>query len=185
MDGLSDRTDAELLRLTASEPEAFATFYRRHVRAVLAYARRRTGSAELALDLTAEVFAAALQSGRRYQPGPDGAAAAWLYGIARHKLADSARRGQIENRARQRLAMQPIELTDAGLAEVEAAASGDPLELLLDGLPGDQRDAVRERVLEERDYQEIAARLRCSEQVVRKRVSRGLTALRARMEGET
>jgi RNA polymerase sigma-70 factor (ECF subfamily) len=184
MDVLSDSSDADLLRLTATEPEAFATFYRRHVRAVLAYARRRTGSAELALDLTAEVFAAALQSSRRYQPGPHGAAA-WLYGIARHKLADSARRGQIEDRGRQRLAMQPIELTDAGLAEVEAEASGDPLELLLEGLPADQRDAVRERVLEERDYQEIAARLRCSEQVVRKRVSRGLTALRARMEGET
>jgi RNA polymerase sigma-70 factor (ECF subfamily) len=57
--------------------------------------------------------------------------------------------------------------------------------MLLDGLPAEQRDAVRERVLEERDYPEIAARLRCSEQVVRKRVSRGLTALRARMEGET
>jgi RNA polymerase sigma factor (sigma-70 family) len=184
MDRLSDSTDAELLRLTATDPEAFATFYRRHVRAVLTYARHRTGSPELAFDLTAEVFAAALQSSRRYRPGPHGAAA-WLFGIARHKLADSARRGRIEDRARHALAMQPIELTDAGLAEVEAEASGNPLDLLLDGLPADQREAVRERVLEERDYQEIAARLRCSEQVIRKRVSRGLTALRARMEGET
>jgi RNA polymerase sigma-70 factor (ECF subfamily) len=184
MDRLSESTDAQLLRLTATEPEAFATFYRRHVPAVLAYARRRTGSPELALDLTAEVFAAALQSSRRYRPGPDGAAA-WLYGIARHKLADSARRGRVEDSARRRLAMQPIELTDAGLAQVEEEASGEPHEMLLDELPAEQRDAVRERVLEERDYPEIAARLRCSEQVVRKRVSRGLTALRARMEGET
>ena len=52
-------------------------------------------------------------------------------------------------------------------------------------LPPAQRDAVRERVLDERDYEEIAERLECSSQVVRKRVSRGLAALRAHVEGET
>jgi RNA polymerase sigma-70 factor (ECF subfamily) len=179
MDRFADASDAQLLRLTARDPDAFGAFYRRHVVAVLAYARRRTGSAELALDLTAEVFAAALEASSRYRPGPDGAGP-WLYGIARNKLAGSIRRGQIEDRARRRLGMQRIEPTDAGLASIDEAAEDD----LLDGLPPDQRDAVRQRVLEELEYDEIAARLRCSPQVVRKRVSRGLAALRARMEGE-
>src|SRR4051812_17532548 len=57
MDRFDRLPDAELLRLTATAPEAFGAFYRRHVQAVLAYSRRRTGSAEIALDLTAEVFA--------------------------------------------------------------------------------------------------------------------------------
>jgi RNA polymerase sigma factor (sigma-70 family) len=184
MDHFEDASDTELLRRTAREPDAFGTFYRRHVHAVLAYARRRTGSAELALDLTAEVFAAALQASARYRPDGHGAGA-WLYGIARHKVADSVRRGQVEDRARRRVGMQPLEPTDAGLARIEEEAGGDWLALLLDGLPEEQREAVRERVIDEREYAEIAERLRCSEQVVRKRVSRGLAALRARVEGET
>ena len=56
------------------------------------------------------------------------------------------------------------------------------MELLLDGLPPDQRDAVRARVLDQDDYAEIATRLECSQSVVRKRVSRGLATLRAQME---
>jgi RNA polymerase sigma factor (sigma-70 family) len=182
MDRFSEATDAELLSLTASDPEAFAAFYRRHVAAVLAYARRRTRSTELALDLTAEVFAAALVGSRRYRQSGDGGAGAWLYGIARNKLADSARRGQVEDRARRRLRMQPIETSDAGLARLDQEI--DPSGLL-STLPDDQRDAVRSRVIEEQGYEEIAERLQCSPQVVRKRVSRGLAALRARMEGET
>lgn len=181
MDRFSDLSDAELLRMTAKEPEAFGAFYRRHVHAVLAYARRRTGGAELALDLTAEVFAAALEGASRYRP-KDVGAAPWLYRIARNKLADSSRRGRIEDRARQRLGMQPIEPTDTGLEQVERIASS--AEMLSD-LPDDQRDAVHARVIEEQGYQEIAARLQCSPQVVRKRVSRGLATLRTKVEGET
>src|SRR5437764_15422259 len=106
--------DAALLAATASHPQAFAEFYRRHVHAVLAYARRRTGRPDLALDLTAEVFAAALEGSSRYRP-EGGSAAAWLYTIARNKIADSARRGRVEDSARRRLGMEPLELTDAAL----------------------------------------------------------------------
>ena len=49
-------------------------------------------------------------------------------------------------------------------------------------LPPDQLEALRLRVIDERDYDEIARELRCSEAVVRKRVSRGLATLRARVE---
>jgi RNA polymerase sigma-70 factor (ECF subfamily) len=41
---------------------------------------------------------------------------------------------------------------------------------------------VQGRVLEERDYQELARTLDCSESVVRQRVSRGLRSLRERLE---
>jgi DNA-directed RNA polymerase specialized sigma24 family protein len=53
---------------------------------------------------------------------------------------------------------------------------------LLGGLPPHAREAVRARVVEERDYPDIARDLRCSEAIVRKRVSRGLKALRNQME---
>jgi hypothetical protein len=42
---------------------------------MLVFFLRRTSSAELAADLTAEVFAAALASSRRFRPGKNPAAA--------------------------------------------------------------------------------------------------------------
>ncbi len=66
MEGADPRTDGELLVATAYDPEAFAALYRRRVRGVLAFFRRRAGRAEVALDLTAETFAAALEASARY-----------------------------------------------------------------------------------------------------------------------
>jgi len=52
---------------------------------------------------------------------------------------------------------------------------------LADLLPADQLQALRARVIDEREYDEIARDLDCSEAVVRKRVSRALSTLRARV----
>ena len=81
------------------------------------------------------------------------------------------------DRARRALAMQPIELDDEGLDLIEACTDGPAVELL-ERLPDDQRAAIRGRHLDGRSYAEIASELQCSESVVRKRVSRGLAAMR-------
>jgi RNA polymerase sigma-70 factor (ECF subfamily) len=72
------RTDDELLLATRRDPEAFGVFYERHATHVLRFLGRATGDTELALDLTAEVFAAALAGSSRYRPGGP-PAAAWLF----------------------------------------------------------------------------------------------------------
>lgn len=55
--------DEELLaRTSRGEVPAFEAFYRRWMTPVLSYHRRATGSAELALELTAETFAAVVAS---------------------------------------------------------------------------------------------------------------------------
>jgi RNA polymerase sigma-70 factor (ECF subfamily) len=182
------RTDEQLLTQTARDPRAFEQFYLRYAEAVIAYFAVRVRQPEVAADLAAETFAAALRASRRYRPR-EAPAAAWLFAIARNKLADAARRGTVADRARRRLGMQPLTVTDDDLERVETladlAASGrTPLLALLDGLPAPQREAVIARILDERDYPEIARELRCSEAVVRQRVSRGLAALRAQLEGE-
>lgn len=182
MEGSDSRTDGELLVATAGDPDAFAVFYRRHVRGVLAFFRRHVTSAEVALDLTAETFAAALEGSRRYQPRPE-PARSWLYGIAWNKLHEAHRLGRAEDAARRALGMTPIVLDDEGVERIERLTEGAALELLED-LPGDQRDAVRARIVEDRSYSEIAAELRCSQSVIRKRVSRGVRAIRAKMETE-
>jgi len=60
---------------SVQDPEAFAVFYRRHVRGVLAFFRRRVDSPEVAFDLMAETFAAALEAAPRYEPRPSPLAA--------------------------------------------------------------------------------------------------------------
>lgn len=181
-----DCDDSELLGAARSDPAAFGAFYDRYERAVVGYLARRVRDPELVADLTAEVFAAALCAAPRYRP-EESNAAGWLIAIAHNTLAKSLRRGQVEARARRRLGIRDaVSFQDDELERVERLASTDGQVLgLLDGLPREQADAIRARVIEERDYPEIAGALKTSELVVRKRVSRGLTALRERIEKET
>lgn len=177
---LPEPSDAELL--SADDMASFERFYRRNFDAVLGFFARRTRDPELAADLTAETFAAALTSRRRYRP-ERGGADSWLFSIAYHKLADAQRRGAADDRARRRLRMERIELTDADLLRIEQLADEDHARATVDRLPPDQRDAITAHIVRERSYAEIAASLSISEVVVRKRVSRGLATVR-RLIGE-
>jgi RNA polymerase sigma-70 factor (ECF subfamily) len=176
------RTDGELLLAARSSAEPFGVFYERHFGSVFAFFRRRTSGPEEAFDLAAETFAAALAAVPRFQPGPE-PAQAWLFAIARNKLSESLRKRRVQDEARRALAMQPIELDEEGIELLEAIAHGPALELL-ETLPPDQRQAIESRYLDERGYVEIATDLRCSENVVRKRASRGLAVLRAQLGKE-
>jgi RNA polymerase sigma factor (sigma-70 family) len=167
--------------LASGAPDAFTALYRRYERPLLAFFVRRTGQADLAADLTAETFAAALAGRASYHPGAP--IDAWLFGIAQHKLIDSLRRRRVEDEARRRVGMEPMRLDDHDLDRIEATA-GPRVDVnrILAELPADQREAVRARILDERSYPEIAVELRCSEAVVRKRVSRGLARLRHQLD---
>ena len=169
--------------LVGTDPASFEQFYLRHVDNLLGFFSRRTRDAEMAADLTAETFAAALAGRRRYRPQA-GAASSWLFGIAMNKLADAQRKGYAERKACRRLGLERIELTDDDIARIDALGDGPGATALLEGLSYDQRQAVEAHVMEERSYEELAAVLRCSESVVRQRVSRGLRTLRARLQGE-
>jgi RNA polymerase sigma factor (sigma-70 family) len=140
-------SDDELL--ASLEPGSFAVFYRRHVEDLVAFFMRRTRNAELAADLTAETFAAALVARARFDPGR-GSASAWLFGIALHKLARVERREAAERRARRRLGMERIELTDADIERIDALGSSVRADVLLERLSPEQRDAIRAHVIDER-----------------------------------
>src|SRR5918994_2028984 len=170
----SPHTDEALL--LSGEPEDFGRFYDRHVRSLLAYFQRRTRDPEVAADLTAETFAAALAARPRFQ-ARSVPASVWLFAIAHHKLTDYFRRGSAEDRMRRRLGVErvPVGAEDAEMIRL----LGEEVAFQLVGeLPPDQRDAVRAHVLEDRDYGDIARESVTSEATVRKRVSRGLSALR-------
>ncbi|HEY4279908.1 MAG TPA: RNA polymerase sigma factor [Conexibacter sp.] len=179
-----DDSDEALLLATRRDPAAFGPVYERHAPAVLAYLRTRTRSTEAALDLTAEVFAAALRGAHRYRPG-DGPVRAWLFGIANHKLIDSRRRAQAATSALRRLRIAELDLSEDEIAEVDRRlseqADGELAMRLVDGLPPEQRDAVLARVVDEEGYAALAERFQTSEQNVRARVHRGLRRVGARI----
>ena len=177
--------DAELLREARRDPDAFREFYERHALRLRAWLRRATASTEVANDLTAETFAQALVSLKRFRGSDDEQAAAWLYGIARNLLSQYWRQQRVETSARERLHMpvrdyggydEAVELADAqGLAPALAEA--------LAALSEHERQALDLRVVEGLRFDEVADRLAVASPAARMRVTRALRALRARLAG--
>ena len=181
---MTDESQDGLLIAARSGAREFAAFYRHFERPVLGYFVKATGRADLAAVLTAEVFARALESVAAFDPAR-GRADQWLFGIARNVLAESYRRRRVEASARARLRLPKLILDDHTAETIARLSSGTgAASLALVSLPDDQREAIEARVLHERDYPEIAGELRCSEALVRQRVSRGLRALRTRLAGD-
>lgn len=179
------RTDEEAL-LTAAQrgPREFTAFYRHFERPALGFFMNATGRADLAADLTAETFARALESITSFNPN-QGRADQWLFGIARNVLRESYRHRRVEAAARQRLGLPQLILDDHAAETIARLTAGEHAAIVaLAALPEEQQQAITARVVHERDYPEIAQELRCSEALVRQRVSRGLRTLRNRLAGE-
>jgi RNA polymerase sigma-70 factor, ECF subfamily len=181
----SSQRDAALLEACREhDNDAFGVFYERHRVAVLGYLARRVGAPELAADLMAETFASALVTARDpVRPLPD-LPVAWLFAIAKNLVIDSVRRGRVEARARSQLGLEPLALDDHDLARItEIAAARDAIRDVEAMVPPEEWALFRARVIDEEPYPEIARRLRCSEAVVRKRVSRTRAHVRTMLGG--
>ncbi len=160
-------------------PHVFSAFYQERAEGLLRYFYRRTADPDVAADLCAETFAAALQNVRQYDP-QRGAPAQWLYGIARRQLAMFWRRRKVADKARRRLGIprEPIDEASAiELRRVEDILDGADAIEALDTLPTNLRSAVVLRVVDQLEYSEIAAELGCSPGAARVRVFRGLQQL--------
>ena len=166
-------TDEQLL--TADDPEAFGVFYARHLRSIERFFARRV-SDQAACDLAAETFAAAFEARRRFVPGK-APATAWLFTIAARRLIDCRRRGEVEQRSLERLALE-LRTQAAGARESVSATAVEIRDGYLRHLPYEQRRAIVAHLFCDLGYEEIASQAATSEQSVRQRVSRGLSALR-------
>lgn len=178
-----------MARTRRLDADRLAAAYERDARRLLVFFTRRTYDAQLAVDLVGETYARAFELRRRFSGDPHDAdaIAGWVFGIGRNVLNETLRRGDAERRAMRRAGVQAPVLQGEELVRVEElAALGDlrsAVGAALADLGAEQRDAVRLRVVEELDYAQVAGRLGITEQAARARVSRGLRAIAAALDG--
>ena len=180
MQPVAQKSDAELLIASQSDPEAFCELYDRWAEPLLAFFYRRVGDPEAAADLMAETVANIFEKRDRFRDlGRPGSA--WIFTIAARQLSRYRRRDTVERRAIERLGWAVPALDSESVAAIEAMMESDDrvdlLESALRELPASERDAVQLRVIEELEYSEIAIRLSCSVVAARVRVHRGLARL--------
>ena len=175
-------TDAQLIKAARTDADAFGELYRRHAGAVHAFLRNRAPG-RVAGELTAETFAQAALSLKRFRDEMDGSGLPWLYGIARNLLRTYHER---EPKARQRLGLPArdyeLEVHEAN-ARVDAQQLAPELSAALDTLPRAQRQALELRVVQQLPYKEVALSLDCSEVAARIRVTRAIDSLSRLLKG--
>jgi len=180
------RRRASLLAEARTDPDAFGAFYAAYVDNVLAFFMRRVFDVEVALDLTAETFAMALDHREQFRGSSREEEQGWLFAIARSQLRRFWRRGAVERAALERLGIDVPAVSYVDIERIEQLAGIRALKPAiveaLQTLPRDQQRAVELRVLEELDYGEVAGILDVTEQVARARVSRGLRTLRRALQ---
>src|ERR687894_1189559 len=136
---VSTRSDAELLVAARADPQAFREFYDRYAVWVRAWFQRQTSSETAALDLTAETFAQAWRSVKRFRDEAEGSGAPWLFGIARNLLRQYHKHNRIETAARNRLglplAFAECEEYEAVEERLHAGSLSGALHLAVDALP--------------------------------------------------
>ncbi len=183
VDSPEDRVvERALVERAATDADAFALLYRRHVREVYAFAYRRCGSREVAEEATSAAFEKALRAigGFRWR---DAGVRPWLLRIASNEVADIYRRRSRQDGARGQMALR-------AMAPVETEAAETPVDLsalhaALDRLSERYRAVISLRYLAGLSPADAAAEMECSTATLAVVLHRALNALRAEMARTT
>jgi len=173
--------DIDLLRLAATgDADAYATFFRRHERAIAAYAAKRCAVRADVPDLVSDVFLAALQRADRYRAETTDARP-WLYGIAERLIANNRRRAVRRSRALVRaMNLAPTTAppeTDLVDAAIDASSRYRSVRDAIAALPLRERQALYLVALAGLTPSEAASALGVTPNAVRIRLSRARAAL--------
>ncbi len=157
--------------------DRFERLYGEHGRALLAYALRRTSDAQDAADLVADVF---LVAWRRLDDVPSGEGGRlWLYGVARHALANQQR----SERRRERLAERLHRELPAAVQSMPAPApETGALRAALGRLGPEDQEILRLTGWEELTPGEIATVLGISPIAARSRLHRARRRFRTALQ---
>jgi len=179
-DSVDERGLSEAAR---TSPDAFAVLYRRYVGRVHAFAYRRSGSREVAEEVTSATFERAW----RAMPGFEwkgGGFGAWLFAIAARELAGWYRRHARHSNPRVQRALRLLHSdadVDAIDEHAERVGSQADVELLRDALstlPARYQEVISLRYLAGLEPDEAAAAMGCTKPVLAVTLHRATRALK-------
>ena len=173
--------------LAGGNAEAARELYQRHCQPILRFALAMTDSRAAAEDIVHDTFVELLQRPGNYDP-ERGSLRAFLYGIARHRIAKSWRATVIappapgpEGEAHERHdSGEPVDLAAAAGTPQDQAERSQDIERLhaaISALPLAYREVIAWCDLEEVSYAAVADILDCPIGTVRSRLHRGRAML--------
>jgi len=169
-----------LVRAAQTDAQAFGALYDRYVQRVYRYCYYRTNSAPDAEDLTAQIFLATLEALPRYRR--DGHFAAWLFSIARKKVADFHRRTSHAPQSLHESTLPPIYIDLA--IDVETSQRRERLLKRVQALKEDERELIHLRYVAELSFAEMAKTLQRNEDAVKKSLYRLMARLKQELEAD-
>lgn len=176
----SDASDAELLvRVAGRDREAFELLYHRYVRSIFGLALRRLRDRQRAEDAVQETFASVWRSAGSYRP-ERGAAAPWLYAVARNAIVD-----RLRVRAEPPGELPDTPSGDPGPADrAEASFVSWRVHRALEELPEKEREVVELAYWSGLSQSEVAEYLHIPLGTVKTRTRSALARLADLLEGE-
>jgi RNA polymerase sigma-70 factor (ECF subfamily) len=174
--------DRSLVEAAQRDPARFEALYRRYLARVYSYAYYELGDHHAAEDATEATFVSALTNLNRFEERArpsDGEGAStfrvWLFQIARNEIAGErrrARRRPVEPIG-ETIVVDPLDVESAAVRRDEARAAWQAL----GRLPGERRQAMVLRFVDELSTAEIAGVLGRSEGAVRVLIHRALKSV--------
>jgi RNA polymerase sigma-70 factor, ECF subfamily len=177
-------SDNDLLRLiSAGNERAFLAFYRKHQGSVFRFALQMSGKAEVAEEVTQDVFMVVMGAAKQFDPGR-GSASGYLYGIARNVVRRSLERERpyltVLDDPENEYSGQLSDDRDIAL-ELAQAERVESLRKAVLALPPAYREVVVLCDLHELDYADAAGVLGCAIGTIRSRLHRARALLMEKM----
>jgi RNA polymerase sigma-70 factor, ECF subfamily len=169
-------------RCMRGEETAWEDLVKLHTRKVYGLCYRFTGSASEAQDLTQDVFMRVYKTLKTFRSS-EGSFATWLARVSRNLLIDHYRRTRQERVTDSIEEQLPMMDQTGGAAAVRpdhayaGREASEILQVTLQKLSPDLREAVILRDLQEMEYREIADVLQIPEGTVKSRINRGRAEL--------
>ncbi|MBV7295790.1 sigma-70 family RNA polymerase sigma factor [Corynebacterium sp. TAE3-ERU12] len=168
-----------IIRVAASDREAFAELYDLFAARVYGMALRVAGDRALAEDIAQETWLAVWKAARNFRP-ERGSAAGWLLSIAHRRAVDTVRSQEASRRRSDADARMAVVLhDDSGVEDsVVAEADRDIVRQCLAQLSDVQREALSLAYFGGLTHREIASRLQVGLPAVKSRVRDAVAAMR-------
>ena len=178
----AERSDEDLmLAYGAGDATAFEELYVKHRGPLFRFMVRQVREHGTAEELFQDVWQKVIGARERYRP--DAKFTTWLYQIAHNRLTDHWRaqshRPPIPEDAMERAEREPDPTTPE--RQLSAFEERRRLQLALEQLPADQREAVLLRLEQDLSLEEIAAITGVGRETVKSRLRYAMDKLRQRM----